>query len=143
QEAARAGGGARGRPWRQATGVPPLPAPVRSGGAGASRRARRGAGGRCSGGRIPNGERRTHVLERDDMAPNGPRELPRDTEPEPPRHIASGSLDYVEELYLRYLADPASVSPEWQAYFASLGPAGPVPRHLPPRLAPRSPRHPA
>ena len=77
------------------------------------------------------------------MAPNGPRELPRDTEPEPPRHIASGSLDYVEELYLRYLADPASVSPEWQAYFASLGPAGPVSRHLEPSFAPRSLFNPA
>jgi len=78
------------------------------------------------------------VLERSHMAPNGPRETARDNESEPPRHFASGSLDYVEELYLRYLADPASVSPDWREYFAGLGPAGPVSRHLEPTFAPRS-----
>ncbi len=72
------------------------------------------------------------------MAPNGPRERTPDTETEPPRRFASGSLDYVEELYLRYLADPGSVTQEWRDYFAGLGPAGPVARHLEPTFAPRS-----
>ncbi len=30
----------------------------------------------------------------------------------------SASLEYVEELYLRYLRDPASVDDDWRAYFA-------------------------
>ena len=35
-------------------------------------------------------------------------------------HISGGNLDYVEGLYESWLHDPATVSDEWQAYFASL-----------------------
>ena len=73
------------------------------------------------------------------MAPNGPLETTTAAgEPEPPRHFASASLDYVEELYLQYLTDPASVTADWRAYFEGLGPDGPVRRHLEPSFAPRS-----
>ncbi len=73
------------------------------------------------------------------MAPNGSSELPQGvTEPEPPRPIASASLDYVEELYLQFLGDPSSVSEEWRAYFLELGSSGPAARHLEPSFAPRS-----
>ena len=52
--------------------------------------------------------------------------------------IDSGSLDYVEELYLRYLEDPSSVDDDWREYFAGLGPNGLAGRHLAPSFAPRS-----
>jgi 2-oxoglutarate dehydrogenase E1 component len=35
-------------------------------------------------------------------------------------HISGGNLEYVEELYESYLADPASVSEQWQRYFNEL-----------------------
>ena len=36
--------------------------------------------------------------------------------------FASGvNAAYVENLYARYAADPAAVSPDWRAYFSSLG----------------------
>src|SRR5690606_31413904 len=80
-----------------------------------------------------------------DMAPNGSTELPP-----PPANagtasdaseralIDSGSLDSVEELYLRYLEDPSSVDDDWREYFAGLGPNGLAGRHLAPSFAPRS-----
>src|SRR5690606_35888656 len=36
-----------------------------------------------------------------------------------PGPINSSSLEYIEELYLRYLEEPSSVADEWQAYFAT------------------------
>ncbi len=36
-----------------------------------------------------------------------------------PGPINSSSLEYIEELYLRYLEEPSSVAEEWQAYFAT------------------------
>src|SRR5690606_35710655 len=59
-------------------------------------------------------------------------------EPEPPRTFASASLDYVEELYLRYLEDPADLPEDWREYFEALGPAGASGRHLSPTFTPRS-----
>jgi 2-oxoglutarate dehydrogenase E1 component len=43
-------------------------------------------------------------------------------------HISGSNAEYVEELYESYLADPASVSEEWNLYFSSLanGNANPV-----------------
>ncbi len=35
-------------------------------------------------------------------------------------HLSGGNIEYVEELYERYLADPASVSEEWERYFNDL-----------------------
>ena len=32
-------------------------------------------------------------------------------------HLYGANAPFVEELYERYLADPASVSPEWRAQF--------------------------
>ncbi len=73
------------------------------------------------------------------MAPNGPSEMPQGTQdPEPPRTFASASLDYVEELYLRYLEDPEDLPEDWRDYFDALGPAGASGRHLAPTFTPRS-----
>lgn len=59
-----------------------------------------------------------------------------------PRHqdlINSASLDYIEELYLRYLDEPGSVPEEWRDYFASRAEAeGPRPTALGPSFRPRS-----
>ena len=35
-------------------------------------------------------------------------------------HISGGNLDYIEGLYEAWLADPASISEEWQGYFSAL-----------------------
>ncbi len=35
-------------------------------------------------------------------------------------HISGGNLEYIEELYEAYLADPASVSEQWRKYFNDL-----------------------
>ena len=32
-------------------------------------------------------------------------------------HISGGNAAYVEELYEKYLRDPAEVSEEWRSYF--------------------------
>src|SRR5690606_31842292 len=81
-----------------------------------------------------------------EMAPNGSSELPHEpagpTGKEGPdavrAAIGSGSLDYVEELYLRYLEEPGSVDDDWRGYFDSLGPNGLAGRHLTPSFTPRS-----
>ncbi len=44
----------------------------------------------------------------------------------PATPLAAGNAAYIEDLYERYLADPNSVPPEWQAYFGSLGGQGDV-----------------
>lgn len=57
----------------------------------------------------------------------------------PPEAFGGQNLAFVEGLYAAYLADPTSVAPEWQAYFAPLraeDPAGP--RSLGPTRSPRS-----
>ena len=51
------------------------------------------------------------------------------TEPKPmlrPRPLAAGNDAYVEAMYERYLAQPASLDPQWREYFASLGPRRPT-----------------
>ena len=35
-------------------------------------------------------------------------------------HISGGNAAYVEELYEKYLRDPAEVSEEWRSYFDGL-----------------------
>jgi 2-oxoglutarate dehydrogenase E1 component len=35
-------------------------------------------------------------------------------------HISGSNAEYVEELYENFLADPVSVSEEWNHYFSSL-----------------------
>jgi len=35
--------------------------------------------------------------------------------------LAAGNAPYVEALYEQFLADPASVEPQWREYFTSLG----------------------
>lgn len=42
-------------------------------------------------------------------------------------HISGGNAEFVESLYERFLADPASVDPRWRRYFESLGGSGDVP----------------
>ena len=79
------------------------------------------------------------------MAPNGSSELPHrpanhlGSDPDAAsRAIGSGSLDYVEELYLRYLEEASSVDEDWREYFAGVGPNGLAGRHLAPSFSPRS-----
>ena len=44
--------------------------------------------------------------------------------------LYGGNADYVESLFERYLADPASVDPRWREYFGTLPrPSGPEPSH--------------
>ena len=66
------------------------------------------------------------------------------TEPKPMLQatpLAAGNDAYVEAMYERYLAQPASLDPRWREYFASLGPAatdvahGPLVEELTPRQA--------
>ena len=38
------------------------------------------------------------------------------------RFLYGGNSSFIEELYARYLADPASVEPSWRAYFDALEP---------------------
>ncbi|PZN35310.1 MAG: hypothetical protein DIU71_00350 [Proteobacteria bacterium] len=38
--------------------------------------------------------------------------------------LGAGSAQYIEALYEQFLADPASVAPEWREYFAGIAPAG-------------------
>ena len=35
--------------------------------------------------------------------------------------LYGGNAAYIEDLYARYEADPASVDAQWQAFFSSLG----------------------
>ena len=42
----------------------------------------------------------------------------------PPTPLTAGNAAYVEELYERYLVDPASVQPRWRDYFDTFGGLG-------------------
>jgi 2-oxoglutarate dehydrogenase E1 component len=44
--------------------------------------------------------------------------------------LSGTNAQFLEALYAQYLANPASVDPEWQAYFASLGEQGLTPTQL-------------
>ncbi len=54
--------------------------------------------------------------------PTGPSHVPsrRQRRLRPTSFLYGGNADYVEDLYARYEADPASVDAEWQAFFKSL-----------------------
>ncbi len=41
-----------------------------------------------------------------------------------PTALYGGNADYLDALYEQYLADPASVEPQWRSYFERLGPRG-------------------
>jgi 2-oxoglutarate dehydrogenase E1 component len=41
-----------------------------------------------------------------------------------PTALYGGNADFLDALYEQYLRDPASVAPEWRAYFSGLGPVG-------------------
>jgi len=59
--------------------------------------------------------------------------------------LAAGNAPYVEALYEQFLTDPASVEPQWRAYFAGLGgapgevPHGPLVEQLAQRARVRRP----
>jgi len=56
-----------------------------------------------------------------------------------PGQLNSSSLDYVEELYLRYLEEPSAVGDEWREYFAAQPAPAPGERPaLKPSFEPRS-----
>src|ERR1700739_4185486 len=44
--------------------------------------------------------------------------------------LSGTNAQFLEALYAQYLANPASVDPEWQSYFASLGEQGLNPTQL-------------
>src|ERR1700744_2915741 len=44
--------------------------------------------------------------------------------------LSGTNAQFLEALYAQYLANPGSVDPEWQAYFASLGEQGLSPTQL-------------
>src|ERR1700734_3186084 len=44
--------------------------------------------------------------------------------------LSGTNAQFLEALYAQYLANPASVDPEWQAYFASLGEQSLTPTQL-------------
>src|SRR6185437_13495555 len=44
--------------------------------------------------------------------------------------LSGTNAQFLEALYAQYLANPASVDPEWQAYFGGLGEQGLTPTQL-------------
>ncbi len=53
-----------------------------------------------------------------------------------PTALYGGNAEFLDALYEQYLREPASVEPQWRAYFASLGlPAGGERAHAPVRAA--------
>ena len=57
--------------------------------------------------------------------------------------LGSHNLAFVEELYARFVADPASVDPEWRRYFASMESDGAQPVQIGPSFGVRSIFNPA
>src|SRR6185437_16793761 len=44
--------------------------------------------------------------------------------------LSGTNAAFIESLYAQYLADPASVDPDWRSYFAELGEQGLTPTQL-------------
>ena len=59
----------------------------------------------------------------------------------PNGNLSSISLEYIEGLHEDFLRDPATVSPEWQRYFAESGELNGATRVLRPSFLPRSLLH--
>jgi 2-oxoglutarate dehydrogenase E1 component len=57
--------------------------------------------------------------------------------------FSSAQAPYVEEQYERFLADPASVAPEWREFFGQVGPAPGVPAKPPASGRARDPSRPS
>jgi multifunctional 2-oxoglutarate metabolism enzyme len=108
---------------------------------------------------VSSGSSQGNARVRDSEGPSGPGSPEGGKSSGPPRQAAgkdtaAGRSDFganewlVEELYQRYLADPASVDRAWWSFFADYTPAlpngtGPQPVITAPQAAPQAPQPPA